>query len=251
VANSPASYLQTLPKGEAIAFVASLLKVKTHLDDELQWMNVQLQQKTSQLQGIEAILSEAVLLGLIDAEATPSTPNPDANRITISLPSNLISIAPQSIELTDSINLGITNSAVLASSASVAASEPSAPPTIQPKSTQPRKPKTNKKASSKKQSNTKTSNTKTKKSNVSTEASDLRQFLQAEFREQTLVESIAQVLEDAPEPLGADDIMAELYEDLSDEDYRRAKRSLTNILSLGKTRGKWQSAARGLYRGNA
>jgi hypothetical protein len=240
VANSPASYLQTLPKDEAIAFVASLLKVKTHLDDELQWMNVQLQQKTSQLQGIEAILSEAVLLGLIDAEATPFTPNPDANGTTISLPSSLISIAPQSIELTDSINLGIANSAVPANSAAVAASEPSDPPTIQPKSTQPRKPKTNKK----------TSNTKTKKSNVSTEASDLRQFLQAEFREQTLVESIAQVLEDALEPLGADDIMAELYEDLSDEDYRRAKRSLTNILSLGKTRGKWQSAARGLYRGN-
>jgi len=240
VANSPASYLQTLPKGEAIAFVASLLKVKTHLDDELEWMTVQLQQKTSQLQGIEAILSEAVLLGLIDAEAAPAqafTPEPDTNGTAISYKSGLENTAipkeTQSIELTDSINLGIANSAALVNS------ESSDPRAAQPNSAQPRKPKTKK-----------TGTTKTRKSNTSTEASDLRQFLQAEFRDQTLVESITQVLEDSPEPLGADDIMAELYEDLSDEDYRRAKRSLTNILSLGKTRGKWQSAARGLYRGN-
>jgi hypothetical protein len=248
VANSPASYLQTLTKGEAIAFVASLLKVKTHLDDELQGMKAQLQQKTSQLQGVEAILSEAVLLGLIESEAAVSSPNLDTNGTsslapdltTIVVPANL-----RSIELTDSINLGSANSAVSVNSTALANSEPSASSATQPKSAKP------KSAQSQKSKPKKPSTAKAKKTNASTEASDLRQFLQAEFRDQTLVESIAQVLEDSPEPLGADDIMAELYEDLSEEDYRRAKRSLTNILSLGKTRGKWQSAARGLYRGNA
>ncbi len=67
------SYLQTLAKDEAIAFVASLQKVKDHLSQELQWMSEQAQQKTAQLQSLETLLSEAVALGLITAQ-TDSTP---------------------------------------------------------------------------------------------------------------------------------------------------------------------------------
>jgi hypothetical protein len=42
-----------------------------------------------------------------------------------------------------------------------------------------------------------------------------------------------------------------LYEGLSTEDYQRAKHSLANILSVGKSKGTWQSVGRGRYTGNA
>jgi len=56
---TPTSYLQTLSPAEARAFITSLGQVQSHLQQELEWMNQQMQQKTMQLQGIETLLAEA------------------------------------------------------------------------------------------------------------------------------------------------------------------------------------------------
>jgi hypothetical protein len=80
VATASTSYLQTLPKDEAIAFVASLQTVQDHLSQALQ------------LKGIETLLLEAEALGLVAAEThailevtsavTAATPTLEAAGVT-------------------------------------------------------------------------------------------------------------------------------------------------------------------------
>jgi hypothetical protein len=62
---------------------------------------------------------------------------------------------------------------------------------------------------------------------------------------------VGDILNNASAPLSTDEVMAELYDGLSKEDYNRAKNSLANILSVGRSKGTWKSTGRGRYAGNA
>ena len=67
---SPASYLHTLASDEATALATSLQRIKDHLYQELEWMKGQVEQKTTQLQGFDALLAEVT-----SREAQPSEPS--------------------------------------------------------------------------------------------------------------------------------------------------------------------------------
>ena len=53
---------------------------------------------------------------------------------------------------------------------------------------------------------------------------------------------MTQVLTQAADPLHLDQLVSEMYEDISGEDLRRVKGALANVLSKGKK--KWQVAKR-------
>ncbi|XHX77280.1 MAG: hypothetical protein RBJ76_23000 [Stenomitos frigidus ULC029] len=232
------SYLQTLAKDEAIAFVASLQKVKDHLSQELQWMSEQVQQKTAQLQGIETLLSEALTLGLVTTE-TDSFPEDE----------NVVEFA----------------AAESGSPATGEAAEPiaaiAAP--VRPTSTQQRgkqgKAKPAKTPSRSKPSAATQTGTAEARSKLAAPPSkpnqqgksNLQRFLKPQWHSKALTEAVGEVLNHASVPLSTDELMAELYDGLSKEDYNRAKNSLANILSVGRSKGTWKSTGRGRYAGNA
>ncbi len=235
---SPTSYLQTLDKNEAIAFVASLQKVKEHLNQELQWINTQAEQKTTQLQGIEAILIEAITLGLISNLSTDSA-IPDVRLAGTSLPA--VS--------------NFNGSAVLAEieaedeSSSIAVLESDRHPVDKAKPKSAARTSTAQKSRSSK--STGAAKKSTSKANLSAKSPDLKHFVKAEFQEQSFTDAVSQILEDSSTPIGLSDVIAKLYGDLSNQDYQRAKISLTNVLSTGKNKGKWRSMGRGMYASNA
>ena len=234
---SPTSYLQTLPSDEVTAFVASLLKVKQHLNHEIGWFSEQLQQKTVQLQGIEALLAESGVESTI------------ANVGSI-LAGNTAPISDRDIPSLDlAPSLGSPGQAQV-SIATLDLEQPAQSAKLA-KGKQPRSKLAAQLASktSKKGRGPAKSKAQTPKSSPETqvERSELRQFLQPQFRDTPLSAAIAQVLEKASEPLSPDNIASELYEGLSSEDYGRAKRSLVSVLSLGRSKGKWKSPGRGLY----
>ena len=222
------SYLQALPKDEAIALVKSLQKVKEHLTQELKWMGEQVQQKTIQLQGVETLLSEATELGLATLNsdvttevATPTIHDSDAP-LSKPLPNLSFTVEPQinGQEQDDNVK---TRSAPKSSTVS----------------------KTNTKAKQTKPSQKLTGN-----KSQPTSSSDLRQFLKAEFQKTTFTDTVAQILEDANKPLHLDDLLERMYGKLSDKTFQRAKVSLANVLSTGIGKGRWKSAGKGFYVGN-
>jgi hypothetical protein len=235
VTTSPTSYLQTLDKDEAISFVASLQKVKQHLSHELQWINAQAKQKTTQLQGIEAILTEAVTLGLISQLHTESI-SPDIDST-----------------VADDLELPTLNGyAALTESLTTTPSSSDRPPVgnAQPKSTSKstaKTPTSQKTRSSKSKSGKKSSG----KTSLSGKSPDLKHFVRAEFQDESFTDAVAHILERSGKPIGLSDVIANLYGDLSNQDYQRAKISLTNVLSTGKNKGKWKSIGRGMYASNA
>lgn len=215
MATSPTSYLQTLPSDEVTTFVASLLKVKQHLSHEIQWFSEQLQQKTVQLHGIEALLAESGVESAPAPVAAISAPSLDQfTPAAIAAPQEP-QVAPQPTQLTKAAGKQLR-------------SKPGAKAATKGKATKPKAPGS-------------------KSHPTRTEGPELRQFLQPQFRDTPLSEAIIQVLGKAAEPLSPDNIASELYEGLSTEDYGRAKRSLVSVLSLGRSKGKWQSPGRGLY----
>jgi hypothetical protein len=260
VTTSPTSYLQSLADDETTAFVVSLRNVKVHLSQELQWIDEQMQQKTVQLQGIETLLSEALSLGLIATDADPTLGDTSATFV----PSSQISLAnagtdQSNLELSAAANGGVfrrdQSIDSIDSIAAAIAALPDQTSAKQPSDQASGRAKTSRDA---KPAPTKTSAAKTQRSNLSSsktgrtgQSSGLNQFLQSQFRGQALTESVSDILNRASEPLSTDDVMAKLYAGLSEEDYQRAKHSLANILSLGKSKGSWQSAGRGRYTGNA
>ena len=275
MANSHVSYLQTLPKDEAIALAASLQKVKEHLSHELHWMNEQVQQKTVQLQGIDTLLSEAAGLEL----ASPHTlPTPEttggASEISASEISDaavteavLSSVSQATASPPDQATLAVANGshAAASSAASTAAAvsplAASAPPKRgrQRQSTKPSKAKRDVEPSVGK-STTSTAAPTAKKAEQPTRLnsdaskaslSGFQMFLQTSFQDKSMTDAVGEILASANEPLNTDAIMAELYHGLSNDAYQRAKSSLSNILSVGKTKGKWKSPTRGMYIGNA
>ncbi len=232
------SYLQTLSQDDALVFVASLQQVKAHLKSELEWMHTQLHQKTKQLEGIEVILSQAASIGILNHSsvenqvlASEKRGNVDSHSV-VSETSQGINDAIPPIDIADS-------------------ADDDRQDTLKPQ----RRVKTDaKQQKPKKVKQPKSSIKATRKGRKSSEGVDgaeLGQFLQPAFQNKSLMESIAQVLDDSSEPLETDDIMAELYAGLSSQDYGRAKRSIANLLSLGKRKGKWQSIGRGRYTGVA
>lgn len=251
---TPTSYLQTLAKDDAIAFIASVQKVQAHLSEELKWMTAQVQQKTTQLEGIEALLTEAVSLGLLEsndvippiATKTRQDATPAMDKESEVSPPD----APDTAESSeDELPVTESTSDAVSESPQVESTEPPTDPiALQPR----RRGRTAaKQKGSVKAKSPKSSTRAASKKEKSAEGAELRQYLRPEFQDNTLMESIAQVLDQSSEPLETDEIMSALYESLSDEDYKRAKRSLANLLSVGRSKGRWQSTGRGRYVGKA
>jgi hypothetical protein len=255
---SPTSYLQTLADDETIAFVTSLQSVKAYLSQELQWINEQAQQKTVQLQGIETLLSEALARGLMLTDAASvSTHSSLAANPSIPMDTADIATGESDLDLPTAANGGTASSessdGVTAAIAALPDKTPLKSRGGKVKSAQTKTPRSSKSGKTPKAS---AAQTKRSPSSVSSgsrtgKTSELNQFLRGQFRGKVLIESVSEILDRASTPLNTDEIMAELYEGLSTEDYQRAKHSLANILSVGKSKGAWQSAGRGRYTGKA
>jgi len=221
-----ASCLQTLSHSQAIAFTDSLQVVKAHLQTELEQMRVLFQQKKQQLETIDAILSEAVSIGLVDEHSIEAQ--------------TLTSDEANDINGSSKITNGeLTTEADFADAPDRTKPETTTPHPKHDRSKQPR--------SQPKRGTRTTNETSEEKGRKSAEGRTLNQFLNPEFRTNGLVASIAQILTNSPEPLEIETIVATLYGSLPSSDYIRAKRSVTNILSQGKSKGNWQSVGRGLY----
>ncbi|XHX79293.1 MAG: hypothetical protein RBJ76_05005 [Stenomitos frigidus ULC029] len=258
MATSSTSYLQTLTKDEAIAFATSLQKVKAHLSQERQWLETQVQQKIVQLQGMETLLSEVEALGLIvaDTHLRPETTSLVAAPVA---PVVATAVATyKSVLENPATENGITKP--------VATTEPAAALSVERPAQQPSDQQGNVETAqtlrgSEPSANTKTNTAKTKQPKPSTLSADkmqqrgrvsnLQQCLKRSFRNQALTESVSDILNRAATPLSTDEVMATLYDGLPKADYDRAKHSLANILSAGRSKGAWQSPGRGLYAGNA
>lgn len=81
-------------------------------------------------------------------------------------------------------------------------------------------------------------------------AVDLRELLTKEFQGKPFTDSVAEILENASKPLHLNELLAQMYEGSSDQDYERARISLANVLSVGKKEGKWQNLGQGMYASN-
>lgn len=238
---SPTSYLQTLDKDEAISFVDSLQKVKEHLTQELQWITAQAEQKTTQLHGIEAILIEAVTLGLITNLPNDSkTSNTSLTALSVEIPSSSSNGSAALADIADTDAEDELTAITDSKSDLRKSNSPSAASTS-----------TAKKTRSSKAKSTGTAKKSSSKAGVSAKSPDLKHFVRAEFQEHSFTDAVFQILEESKEPIGLSDVIAKLYGDLSNQDYQRAKISLTNVLSTGKNKGKWKSIGRGMYASNA
>ncbi len=225
--STPVSYLQTLPKNEATTFVASLQKVKDHLSEELEWMTQQVQQKTTQLQGIEAILAEV-------SDVEPASRKPTVP------PESSTPLAAVASALSDAEGTA-DEPAVKESNHQIAANS------VKP--TGKVKPAANSKAAAAKAGKTNGTRKSTGKPGRASGSVDLRELLVAEFQGQTFTDSVAQILESVPQPIHLKELLARLYGKLSDSDYERARISLAKVLSTGKSEGKWQALGQGMYAG--
>lgn len=230
--------------------------------------------KTIQVQGIETLLSEATELGLahLDSHSTieptsiveDSSSTTESTSTTEATPPNVSEPVAASNDLENATANGAVSSHFIDANDStpVTTSPKSTPASTQLEQSNGRrqssklKPKRDakspaSKASAAKANKTSNSNRSAREESKSADASDLRQFLQSAFEDKTLAESISEILDSATEPLGMNDLIAQMYDGLSDQNYKRARSSLANILSVGRSKGKWQSAGRGMYAGNA
>ncbi len=262
VTTAPTSYLQTLAKDEALAFVAFLQSVKMHLSQEVMWMEAQVQQKKAQLQGIETLLSEAEALRLVTAathsipEATSVVAAPVTPAVTAT---DAIDANGSEISATEhgSTSIVTATEPVAAAIAPLPAKKPLEQPPRQPGKVDSAKVSRDSQPSAA----AKTSTTKTKQPKPSTppgskvnqrgKASNLQRFLKSQWRDKALTEAVGDILDQAAAPLTTDAVMAALYDGLPQADYDRAKHSLANILSVGRSKGAWKSTGRGLYAGKA
>lgn len=241
---SPTSYLQTLDKNEAIAFIASLQKVKGHLNHELQWITAQADQKTTQLQGIEAILTEAITLGLISDSPA------DSAHSNISLPNSPVEMPLSSFNGSGGLE-DINAMDVEDEDESTTETDSNSDRRKVNHSTSAAQLSTAKKSRGSKAKSTSAAKKSAGKASLSAKSPDLKHFVRVEFQEHSFTDAVSQILEESSEPIGLSDVIAKLYGDLSNQDYQRAKISLTNVLSTGKNKGKWKSIGRGMYASNA
>lgn len=244
---SSTSYLKTLPNDEATTFIASLQKVKTHLSQELQWMSDQVHQKTIQLQSIETLLSEAAELGLTppDASVKPTATEAKPPAVADDVTSN----GNNSDVLRGDLKAPAAADKAIPLSESVESAP--AEPASAPQSSKQRKSSNAKTKRPLKSASKRTAPPKSAKHRQPSENSEFRSFVQREFQDKSITESVGEIIDRAPAPIGAKDVMAQLYKGLSEEDYQRAKNSVTNVLSVGKSKGRWLSPGRGLYASHA
>ena len=213
-------------------------------------MNQQVQQKTMQLQGIETLLAEASTLANLETDAgmvaaptssdTQTTPEPTtepaaAVALTQAEPSGAddaeaIAEASEAVPAQAAVPLDAAQS-------KQTASEPSTKAKSQQSSSA--KAATKKKSSVKSQSRPKASKAQAQPKS--------RALLRSEFADVSLTEAVTQVLTQAADPLHLDQLVSEMYEDISGEDLRRVKGALANVLSKGKKSGKWQNVGNGVY----
>jgi|GEM_PF-552434 len=256
---TPNAYLQTLSPAEANAFVTSLQKVQAHLQQEIAWMNQQMQQKTVQLQGIETLLAEAMTQGHPATDAgtisTPDASDTQAIKESATGPAAK-AVTPTEAEPTEANDA----EAIADASEDVPAKESAAPPdqvAAPPEAAQAEKAaaKPSTKAKSQQSSSAKATTKKkpSTKSQSPSKASKApaqpksRALLRPKFVDQTLTNAVTQVLTQAAEPTHIDQIVSELYEDISGEDLKRVKGALANVLSKGKRSGKWRNVGNGVY----
>ena len=253
------SYLQTLPPAEAIAFITSLQKVQAHLQQELAWMNQQVQQKTTQLQGIETLLAEASMLGhletAVDRVAAPAVsdvqPTPEPTTAPAAAP-----VAPTQVEPPGKNDVEVNaapSQTVPAQESAASPAKVTAPPTTAPgkktasqRSAKAKSPKSSSaKATTKKPPSTKPQ--PRSKARTTRAQPKSRVLLRPEFADTSLTDAVTQVLTQAAEPLHLDQLVSELYENVSGEDLKRIKKALANVLSEGKKTGKWRNVGNGVY----
>lgn len=242
MATQTSSYLQTLPQDDAIAFVASLQKVQEHLSRELQWMNEQVQQKTIQLQGIETLLVEASTLGLITAIPPNTSVLPETSAVPIVIPdfageADSVTV-PQNLHSSQSPSMPTGHSSTKAGKGSNA--------TAGKTSAQARVSKSSPASAVRKvaKSNTPKSTSSKRESKG---PKDLRELLLPKFADKNLKETVIQVLQDANQPMHLNEIVIEMYGLLADADFKRAKVSLMNVLSMSRNEGIWQNLGQGRY----
>lgn len=249
VATSSTSYLQTLTKDETLAFLTSLQKVKDHLNEELQWMNQQVQQKSIQLQGIETLLGEARAIGL--AVESPAAQESEKQQSPTE-PQSIDTVALKAL-LNNSQNLlSVSDVDEDTDDADEAMSSPA--PTADSPKKQTKNAKQPSKAASKRSTSAKKPKSSSKpkaKGNGSTKGVDLRELLQPTFQDMTFGDAVSEILEQANQPLHLDDLIDKMYKELSDQDYQRAKGSLANVLSVGTGKGRWKNVSKGMYASNA
>lgn len=240
------SYLQSLPDNEATTFLAALQKVKDHLGKELQLLNQQVQQKTMQFQGIEALLAEAQ-----GKESAKQEPSPPSTLDAASL--DLLDTITPSLAPAEESPLPATNGA--AAPADVVEAAPQAQKTAKPpaaaKAKAPAKAATASKGNTATKKKT-TAQPKAKgKQTTTAKSSELRKLLQPQFQDKTFGGAVSEILAQANQPLHIDELIDTLYGELSDPDYERAKVSLANVLSVGSSKGRWRNVSKGMYAGNA
>lgn len=250
MATSSTSYLQTLTKDETLAFLTSLQKVKDHLNEELQWMKQQVQQKSIQLQGIETLLGEARAIGL--SVASPAEASEDQSSTTELQPIDTVALKAllnnsqnllsdddedEDTEDTDDADEAMSAPAPTAASPKKQTKAKSPKATISKRGTSAKKPKSSSKPKA--------------KGNGSTKGVDLRELLQPTFQDMTFGDAVSEILEQANQPLHLDDLIDKMYQELSDQDYHRAKGSLANVLSVGTSKGRWKNVSKGMYASNA
>jgi hypothetical protein len=74
-----------------------------------------------------------------------------------------------------------------------------------------------------------------------------RALLSSKFADVSLTDAVTQVLAQTGEPTHIDQLVSEMYEDISGEDLKRVKGALANVLSKGKRSGKWRNVGNGVY----
>ena len=223
-------------------------------------MNQQVQQKTVQLQGIETLLSEASMLEHLETDAdrvvAPAASDVQTTPEPTTEPAAAETVVPTQAEPagTNDVEADVAASeGVPAQESASSPAEVAAPPataqgekTASKPSAKAKSPKSSSaKATAKKQSNAKTqSRSKARKTKAQPKS---RTLLRPKFADTSLTDAVTQVLTQAAEPLHLDQLVSELYEDVSEEDVKRLKKALANVLSEGKKTGKWRNVGNGVY----
>ena len=103
------------------------------------------------------------------------------------------------------------------------------------------------KATTRKQPSTKTKTQSRSQARKTKAQPKSRALLRPEFADTSLTDGVTQILTQTAEPLHLDQLVSELYEDVSGEDLKRIKKALANVLSKGKKTGRWRNVGNGVY----
>ncbi len=241
-----ASYLNSLSPDQAISFVSSLQTVSDHLTHELEGMTQQVQQKTLQLESIQALLAEAGAVELPTPEPTSSTDETISQESIAAAISELAALPiPDSLKTTETQEaMGISNGNLPPAPKSKNSSKGD-PTKLTPSKAQPK---------GKSVPATKTNTSPAKKPTPKTPSAkklELREFLLPQFKGSALTDVVAQILASATKPLHLNDLLTEMYGTLPPQTAEKAKISLANVLSTGKKQGKWQSLGDAKYAAKA